>query len=80
MAKYDKYGRRKTVRWDIIVPAGLLTILVGGLITFLVIMVNDTNRYEDQFTAKCTAAGGHAMFTRDMDFCLNGNTILFMNN
>lgn len=61
-------------------PIGLMIAGVATLITFLVMAINNSNHYEAQFTKQCNAAGGKPMFTRDMDFCLNGNQILFMNN
>lgn len=80
MARYDKYGRQKVLDWPLIIACSVTGLLVAGLVAFVVHAINETDKADAAFEAKCKAAGGSVMWTRDADFCLNGNTILFMNN
>lgn len=54
--------------------------VLGGLVWVVAWGINQSDTYEAQFKARCDKVHGSVMWGRDTDFCLNGNTILFMNS
>lgn len=68
--------------WDVTDYVALTVIftMLAGLAIFLTWAIQSGNADSARFKARCDAVHGRVMETRDVDFCLNGNTILFMNN